>query len=47
MAAEGTPIATPALVRAMVEAGADIMSVTPEEPPLEEVYLRLLEENPA
>ena len=47
VAAEGTPIATPALVRAMVEAGADIMSVTPEEPPLEEVYLRLLEENPA
>jgi hypothetical protein len=31
----------------MVEAGADIMQVAPEEQPLEDVYLRLLEENPA
>jgi ABC-2 type transport system ATP-binding protein len=45
--AEGASIATPALVRALVEAGAEIESVTPEEQPLEEVYLRLLEEHPA
>ena len=33
---------TPALVRRLVEAGADIVSVTPEEPSLEDVYLRLV-----
>ena len=38
---------TPGLVRTLVQAGADIVSVTPEEQPLEDVYLRLLEENPA
>jgi ABC-2 type transport system ATP-binding protein len=37
----------PALVRALVQAGADVVSVTPEEQPLEDVYLRLLEANPA
>jgi ABC-2 type transport system ATP-binding protein len=38
----------PAIVRRLVEAGALIESVVPEEPPLEEVYLRLLrEEQPA
>ena len=47
IASDGAPVATPALVRAMVEAGADIMQVAPEEQPLEDVYLRLLEENPA
>ena len=34
----------PLLVRHLVEAGADIRTVVPEEPPLEQVYLRLLEE---
>lgn len=34
---------TPALVRRLVESGADIISVAPEQPPLEDVYLRLLE----
>jgi ABC-2 type transport system ATP-binding protein len=33
----------PALVRRLVEAGADIISVAPEQVPLEEIYLRLLE----
>ncbi len=38
----------PAIVRRLVEAGAHIQAVVPEEPPLEEVYLRLLqEEQPA
>jgi len=46
-ASDGDSIPTPRLVRALVEAGADIVSVTPEEHPLEQVYLRLLEENPA
>jgi ABC-2 type transport system ATP-binding protein len=36
----------PGLVRRLVEAGAAIVSVVPEQPPLEEVYLRLLEEEP-
>jgi ABC-2 type transport system ATP-binding protein len=45
--AESAAAATPALVRALVDAGADIVSVTPEEQPLEEVYLRLLEAHPA
>jgi ABC-2 type transport system ATP-binding protein len=35
---------TPAIVRRLVEAGADIEAVVPESPPLEEVYLRLLDE---
>src|SRR5687767_10388972 len=47
IASDGAAVATPSLVRAMVEAGADIMQVTEEEQPLEDVYLRLLEENPA
>ena len=33
---------TPALIRRLVAAGADIRSVIPEEPSLEQVYLRLL-----
>jgi ABC-2 type transport system ATP-binding protein len=33
---------TPALVRALVDAGADILEVRPEVPPLEDAYLRLL-----
>ena len=35
---------TPGIVRALVNAGAAIQSVAPEEPALEEVYLRLLSE---
>jgi ABC-2 type transport system ATP-binding protein len=34
----------PAIVRRLVESGAEIVSVIPEQPPLEEVYLRLLEQ---
>ena len=37
-------ITIPALVRRLVENGADINAVTPEERSLEDVYLRLLEE---
>ena len=37
-------VQTPAIVRRLVEAGADIVSVAADEPPLEDVYLRLLEE---
>jgi ABC-2 type transport system ATP-binding protein len=37
--------ATPGIVRALVEAGADILSVTADEAPLEDVYLRLIEGN--
>lgn len=33
---------TPEIVRRLTAAGADIASVVPEEPPLEDVYLRLL-----
>jgi len=36
-------VRTPAIVRALVHGGADVVSVTAEEPPLEDVYLRLLE----
>jgi ABC-2 type transport system ATP-binding protein len=35
-------VRTPAVVRLLVDAGAEIEEVTPEEAPLEEVYLRLL-----
>jgi ABC-2 type transport system ATP-binding protein len=34
----------PEIVRRLVAAGADIQSVTPDEPTLEQVYLRLVEE---
>jgi ABC-2 type transport system ATP-binding protein len=36
--------ATPGIVRALVQSGADVVSVVADEAPLEEVYLRLLEE---
>jgi ABC-2 type transport system ATP-binding protein len=36
--------AAPGIVRRLVESGADIQSVAAENPPLEEVYLRLLED---
>jgi hypothetical protein len=39
---KNTSRTTPDLVRALVEAGAAIESVTPEERPLEDVYLKLL-----
>jgi ABC-2 type transport system ATP-binding protein len=35
---------TPGIVRTLVESGAAILSVVAEQPPLEEVYLRLLQE---
>jgi ABC-2 type transport system ATP-binding protein len=34
--------AAPHIVRTLVEAGADVQTVTAEQPPLEQVYLRLL-----
>jgi ABC-2 type transport system ATP-binding protein len=40
----GVPMTTPALVRTLVDAGASIEVVAPEEPPLEDVYLRLLDQ---
>ena len=36
--------AAPGVIRTLVQAGADIVSVVPEEAPLEDVYLRLLEQ---
>ena len=39
---DGTPPHTPAIVRRLVEAGASVEAVEPEEPSLEQVYLRLL-----
>jgi hypothetical protein len=36
------PMTTPDVVRRLVEAGAGVESVMPEEPPLEDVYLKLL-----
>ena len=45
IAIEDPPAQTPAIVRTLVAAGAPIQSVAPEEPPLEEVYLRLLSES--
>jgi len=38
---------TPALVRALVDRGAEILEVRPEVPALEEVYLHLLSDDPA
>jgi ABC-2 type transport system ATP-binding protein len=35
----------PSLVRALVHAGADVQAVTPDQASLEDVYLRLIEEN--
>jgi ABC-2 type transport system ATP-binding protein len=37
----------PAIVRALVDAGARIQRVVPEEPPLEAIYLKLLSEPPS
>ncbi|MGH9257952.1 MAG: heme ABC exporter ATP-binding protein CcmA [Vicinamibacterales bacterium] len=38
---------TPLIVRRLVEAGASVVTVVPEQPSLEEVYLRLLQEDAA
>ena len=38
----GGSLTTPQIVRALVEAGAEIEAVEREEPSLEEVYIRLL-----
>jgi ABC-2 type transport system ATP-binding protein len=43
--AVGDTLVTPAVVKALVDAGANIVSVIPEERPLEEVYLRLLKDS--
>ena len=37
---------TPALVRALVEAGADVLEIRPEMPALEDVYLHLMSDEP-
>lgn len=37
-------LSTPELVRRLVHAGADIHVVAPEEPPLEDIYLKLIEQ---
>ena len=45
---DGDPIvATPDLVRLLVEAGAPVEDVRRETPPLEQVYLRVLDESPS
>ena len=46
VAVEGESQIAPGIVKALVEAGARIVSVIPEERPLEEVYLRLLKDEP-
>ena len=44
IAVEGEAPIAPVVVKALVDAGARIISVIPEERPLEEVYLRLLKD---
>ena len=44
VAVEGDTLVAPGIVKALVDAGAKIVSVIPEERPLEEVYLRLLKD---
>ena len=41
---DSAAVRTPGVVRSLVDAGADILSVVPDEPSLEEVYLRLLKD---
>jgi ABC-2 type transport system ATP-binding protein len=43
VAIASTPLTTPDLVRTLVAAGAGVESVMAEEPPLEDVYLKLLD----
>jgi hypothetical protein len=45
VAMDGEADVAPAIVKALVDAGARIVSVIPEERTLEEVYLRLLEDD--
>jgi ABC-2 type transport system ATP-binding protein len=40
---DNTPVTTPDVVRRLVESGAAVESVVPEQPPLEDVYLKLIE----
>jgi ABC-2 type transport system ATP-binding protein len=47
MAVDNASGRAPAIVRRLVAAGADVETVVAEQPPLEEVYLRLLGEEPA
>jgi ABC-2 type transport system ATP-binding protein len=47
MAVDNATGRAPAIVRRLVAVGADVETVLAEEPPLEEVYLRLLSEEPA
>ena len=42
---DGDALIGPGIVQALVEAGARIVSVIPEERTLEEVYLRLLKDD--
>ena len=42
---DGTGVQTPAMVRALVEAGADILAVAPVRAALEDVYLTLINRN--
>ena len=44
VAVDGESLISPVIVKALVEAGARIVSVIPEERTLEEVYLRLLKD---
>jgi ABC-2 type transport system ATP-binding protein len=44
IAVKDAAAAAPQIVRALVEAGADVQTVTAEKPPLEQVYLKLLDQ---
>ena len=44
IALDGDGVIAPGIVKALVDAGARIVSVIPEERSLEEVYLRLLKD---
>ena len=44
IAVKDAAAAAPHIVRMLVEAGADIQTVTAEKPPLEQVYLKLLDQ---
>jgi ABC-2 type transport system ATP-binding protein len=45
IAVKDAAAAAPHIVRTLVEAGADVQTVTAEQPPLEQVYLRLLDQS--
>jgi ABC-2 type transport system ATP-binding protein len=44
ISADDVQAVTPQIVRALVEAGAEIMSITPSIPSLEDAYLKLIKE---